>query len=52
LVLNASVKSTLPSNLVICPSNGFWFLPVIVYMYEIFANADAVKARRQQPCNN
>lgn len=52
LVLKASVKSTLPSSLVICESNGFWFLPVIVYMYKIFANADAVKARRQQPSND
>jgi len=51
-VLNASVRSTLPSSLVICPSNGFEFLPVIVYMYKIFANADAVKSRRQQPSNN
>ena len=51
-VLNASVRSTLPSSLVICPSNGFRFLPVIVYMYKIFANADAVKARRQQPSND
>ena len=52
LVLNASVRSTLPSSLVICPSNGLGFLPVIVYMYEILANADAVKARRQQPSND
>lgn len=51
-VLNASVRSTLPSNLVICPSNGLWFLPIIVYMYEIFANAEAVKARRQQSSND
>lgn len=51
-VLNASVRSTLPSNLVICPSNGLWFLPIIVYMYKILANADAVKARRQQASND
>ena len=52
LVLNASVRSTLPKSLVICPSNGFWFLPVIVYMNKILANADAVKAGRQQSCND
>ena len=52
LVLNASVRSTLPSSLVICPSNGFWLLPVIVNMYKILANADAVKARCQQSCND
>lgn len=51
-VLNASVRSTLPSSLVICPSNGFWLLPVIVYMDKIFAYANAVKARRQQPSND
>ena len=42
-VLNASVRSTLPSSLVICPSNGFWLFPVIVNVYKIFANADAIK---------
>jgi hypothetical protein len=46
------VRSTLPSSLVICESNGFWFLPVIVYMYKVLANANAVKARRQQSCND
>lgn len=52
LVLNASVRSTLPSSLVICPSNGFWLLPVIVYVNKVLANAYAVKARRQQPSND
>ena len=52
LVLNASVRSTLPSSLVICPSNGFWLLPVIVYMYKILANADAIKAGCKQPSND
>ena len=50
LVLNASVKSMPLSSLVICPSHCFWFFPVIVYMYKILADADAVKSRRQQSC--
>lgn len=52
LVLNASVRSMPFSSLVICPSNCLWFLPVIVYMYKILADADAVKARREQPSDN
>jgi len=52
LVLNASVRSTAPSSLVIDPSNCLWLLPVIVYMYKVLADADAVKARRQQSCND
>ena len=51
-VLNASVRSMPLSSLVICPSHCLWFLPVIVYMYKILADADAVKARREQSCNN
>ena len=51
-VLNASVRSMPPSSLVIDPSNCLWFLPVIIYVYKIFANADAVKSRRKQPCND
>lgn len=51
-VLNASVRSTLPSSLVICPSNGLWFFPVIVYVYKIIADANAVEARCKQPSNN
>lgn len=52
LVLNASVRSMPLSSLVICPSHCLWFLPVIVYMYKVLADADAVKARRQQPSDN
>lgn len=52
LVLKASVRSMLLSNLVICPSNCLWFFPVIVYVYKVLANADAVKARCQQSSNN
>lgn len=52
LVLNASVKSMPPSSLVICPSNCLWFLPVIVYVYKILADAKAIKACSEQPSNN
>lgn len=52
LVLNASVRSMPLSSLVICPSNCLWFLPVIIYMYKVLADADAVKACSKQPCHN
>jgi len=51
-VLNASVKSMPPSSLVIDPSNCLWLLPVIVYVYKVLANPDAVEARCKQSCND
>ena len=50
-VLKASVKSMPPISLVIDPSNCLWLLPVIIYMYKVLTNTDAVKACRKQPSN-
>ena len=50
LVFKASVKSIVVSSLVICPSHCLWFFPVIVYMYKVFANANAIETCSKQPC--